>query len=107
MTTRVAKLMLSLGAASVTLVAFHWQVFELDGYCVPKELVLHIVGFALAISRVVERRTLRPDAADMLLALFLASSGVSALFATKLWLAQRALAVSVCSALAFWGARRI
>src|SRR5688500_14654975 len=107
MTTRVAKLMLSLGAVSVTLVAFHWKVFELDRYFVPKELVLHIVGFAVAIILVTERRTLRPDAADMLLALFLAISGVSALFATNHWLAQRALAVSVSSALVFWGARRI
>src|SRR5688500_18934136 len=107
MTTRVAKLMLSLGAVSVTLVAFHWKVFELDRYFVPKELVLHVVGLVIAIILVTERRTLRADAADMLLALFLAISGVSALFATNHWLAQRALAVTVSSALVFWGARRI
>ena len=50
-------------------------------------------------------RSMRFDIADTLLALFLAWSAVSAIFATNHWLAQRALAVSLSSALIFWAAR--
>ncbi|HZK78625.1 MAG TPA: O-antigen ligase family protein, partial [Gemmatimonadaceae bacterium] len=46
-------------------------------------------------------------ATDTLFVVFLALSGLSALFATNHWLAQRALGLSVSSALVFWATRRI
>jgi O-antigen ligase len=89
------------------LAALPWRPFELDRYFVPKELVLHAVAIVFAIILVIRRRTITIDIVDALIALFLIWSAASALFATNHWLAQRALGVSVSSALVFWGARRI
>jgi O-antigen ligase len=50
---------------------------------------------------------MRFDVADALLALFVAWSLVSSLFATNYWLAQRAFAVSLSGALIFWAGRMV
>src|SRR5687767_2749049 len=107
MANRVAAILLQLGVVAVLIAATPYKLFELDRYFVPKELVLHVVALFIAIVLVVRRRTISIDLPDALIALFLAWSAASALFATNHWAAQRALGLSVSSALIFWGARRL
>jgi O-antigen ligase len=104
---RFATVVLALGLIAVVVIALPYKPFELDRYFVPKELVLHIVALILLVAVMSQSRVFHLDAADRLLALFLVLSAVSALFATNHWLAQRALAVSVSSAIVFWSARRL
>lgn len=104
---RATTILLSLGLLAVVLAALPFRLFELDRYFVPKELVLHVVALLGAVVLVARRREAAPDAVDGLLALFLAWSVVSSLFATNHWVAQRALGVSASSALLFWAARHI
>ena len=84
-----------------------YKLFELDRYFVPKELVLHAVALLVMLLFLKRIRQVRVDAADALLALFLALSVASSLFATNHWLAQRALGVSVSGAVIFWAARSL
>jgi len=107
MANRVAAILLQLGLVAVIIAAAPYKLFELDRYFVPKELVLHVVALVIAVILVARRRTISIDLADALLALFLAWSAASALFATNHWAAQRALGLSVSSVLIFWGARRL
>lgn len=107
MINRVGAILLQLGVVAVIIAAAPYKLFELDRYFVPKELVLHVVALYIAIVLVVRRRTISIDLPDALIALFLAWSAASALFATNHWAAQRAFALSVSSALIFWGARML
>ena len=107
MRNRVASALLQVGLVAVALVALPYRMFELDRYFVPKELVLHIVALALFALVIVRAGAVTIDTADTLLALFIAWSTASALFATNYWAAQRALGVSVSSAVIFWAARRL
>jgi O-Antigen ligase len=107
MANRAAKILLGLGAVAVVFAAFSYKPFELDRYFVPKELVLHAVALIIAATLVLRRRAISYDLVDALLALFLIWSAASAVFSTNYWLAQRALGLSVSSALVFWGARRL
>lgn len=93
------------GVVAVMLTAVSFKVFELDRYFLPKELVLNSVGLAAAAVLSFRLRSLRGDIIDVLLAVFLAWSILSALFATNHWLAQRAIGLSLSSALVFWAAR--
>lgn len=104
---RLSILLLQAGLVAAALLALPYRVFELDRFFVPKELVLHVVALAVGLLLLSRAKVMLVDAADILLAVFVAWSVVSALFATNHWLAQRALAVSVSGALVFWGARRI
>ena len=101
----VAALVLGIGVIAVMLAALGYKVFELDRYFVPKELVLNVAGLLVALTLLPRLRSMRFDVADALLAAFIAWSAVSAIFATNHWLAQRALAVTLSSALIFWAAR--
>jgi len=107
MANRAAKILLGLAVVAVVFAALPYKPFELDRYFVPKELVLHAVALIVAATLILRCRTIGYDLADALLVLFLAWSVASAIFATNYWLAQRALGLSVSSALVFWGARRI
>lgn len=107
MTQRVTTLLLQLGMIAVALAVLPYKLFELDRYFVPKELVLHVVAVAVALLSLVRAGSLTQGLADRLLLVFLAWSAASALFATNYWLAQRALGVSVSSAIIFWAARRM
>ena len=107
MPQRLATGLLQLGLIAVVLVAIPYKVFELDRYFVPKELVLHAVALGLAVLILARARSMTIDAADALLALFLIWSALSALFASSWWLAQRALSLSISSAIVFWSARRL
>lgn len=107
MANRLAAILLQIGVVAVIVAVVPYKLFELDRYFVPKELVLHIAALFIVVVLAARRRTISIDLADALLALFLAWSAASALFATNHWAAQRALGLSVSSVLIFWGARRL
>jgi hypothetical protein len=107
MPQRAATIAIQLGLIAVVFAALPYKVFELDRYFVPKELALHIVALVVLVMVVARARSTKVDRADALLAAFLVASAVSTVFATNHWLAQRALSLSVASAVVFWGARRL
>ena len=107
MADRTIRALIQIGVISGVVVALPYKLFELDRYFVPKELVLHAVALLAGVLLIARRRSLSFDVVDGLLALFLLWSAGSALFATNYWLAQRALGVSVSSAIVFWGARSV
>jgi O-antigen ligase len=107
MADRTIRTLIQLGVILAVVVALPYKLFELDRYFVPKELVLHTAALIVAVFLLARRRSLSFDLADGLLVLFLLWSAASALFATNHWLAQRALGVSVSSAIVFWGARSV
>lgn len=98
---------LQAGLIAVVLVALPFKVFELDRYFVPKEAILHAVALLLAATVLLRARRWRWDSADSLLLIFVAWSGLSAMFASSWWLAQRAFSLSVASAIVFWSARTL
>lgn len=104
---RVSSTIIQAGTLAVVLVALPYKLFELDRYFVPKEVVLHAAALLLGALLLLRTRRFRADTADTLLAVFVAWSVLSAIFATNHWVAQRALGVSVSSAVIFWSARRI
>ena len=70
--------------------------------------VLQIGCIALVVILLfVRARSMAVDLPDTLMAAFLVWSLASALFAPNYWLAQRALGISVSSAVVFWAARRL
>jgi hypothetical protein len=107
MSDRAKTILLQLGLLGGVLSVLPYKLFELDRYFVPKELALHLVAVALLLLMLSRARTIRYDAADALLVLFLLWSAAAAVLATNHWLAQRALGVSVSSAIVFWAARNV
>jgi O-antigen ligase len=105
--SKTATRLIQAGLVAAMLVALPYKIFELDRYFVPKELILNVVALIIGLTVVFRRRPTTVDLADKLLALFLVWSVASALFATNHWLAQRALGLSVASAIVFWASRRI
>jgi O-antigen ligase len=103
---RGLAVILAAGVVLVMLAALSFKVFELDRYFVPKELVLNVAALLVGIFLIAGRRPVRADPIDALLVVFLLWSVASGVLATNHWLAQRALAVSLSSAIVFWGARR-
>src|SRR5687768_1628507 len=100
---RGALRVMQLGAISVVLVAATLQVFELDRFFIPKELVLHLTALVAAFfaTRLMITRV------DRWLLLFLLVSAISAIFATNHWLAMRAVAIGVSGVVLFWIARAL
>jgi O-antigen ligase len=107
MTDRLIRLAIQAGVIAAVVAALPYKVFELDRYFVPKELVLHVAALIIALVLVARRRTLSFDIVDGLIAFFLLWSIASAVFATNHWVAQRSVAISVSSAIVFWGARSV
>jgi O-antigen ligase len=99
---RAALVLLQIGAVAVVLAASPYKQFDLDRYFVPKELVLHVVAVATALLLVVKRSRLPLSLVDRLLAGFLIVGLISAVFATNVWVAERALAISISGVLLFW-----
>lgn len=102
--TVVGVALLGTAALAVGLVAAPYRAFDLDRFFVPKELVLHVAALCIALPIVRRSRRVPFAGVDVLLALYLALSVVSALFAANAWLATRALAVTWSSLLLFWSA---
>lgn len=102
---RTALWLHELGLLVVMVMALPYKTFELDRYFVPKELVLHAVAFCALVALALRVDALRRDVVDVALACFVAWSFVTVLGATNPWLAQRAFAITLSSALLFWLAR--
>ncbi len=103
----LAVLLLGTGAVAVGLVSTPYRSFDLDRFFVPKELVLHVTALLVALPLVFRRRRIALSGIDLLLALFLGLSVLSALFAANYWLAARALAVTWSSLVLFWSTTAI
>ncbi len=103
----LAVIVLGAGALGVGLVSAPYKSFDLDRFFVPKELVLHLTALLVALPLVLRRRRLALSGIDLLLALFLGLSVLSALFAANYWLAARALAVTWSSLVLFWSVTAI
>jgi O-antigen ligase len=101
---KAALNVLRIGAVAVVIVAATYKSFDLDRYFVPKELVLHLCAVSAALLCLRGRRRLTIGIVDLLLAAFLVTSFVSALFAVNRWAAERALAISLSGAALFWSA---
>jgi len=79
-----------------------YKAFDLDRYFVPKELVLHVCAAIATVRVLAKRGEIAVRSVDILLALFLVDSAISATFATNGWAAERALAISMSGAALFW-----
>lgn len=101
---RFALAALALGSVAVVLAAAPYKAFDLDRYFVPKELVLHAAAVIAALAVVSGAKRVTLTAVDWLLGAFLIVSVVSAAFATNVWVAERAVAISVSGAFLFWTA---
>lgn len=99
---RIALVVLAIGAVAVVLAAAPFKTFDLDRYFVPKELVLHVCAASVAFTCAAGSRRFSLSLVDALLAAFLVSSLISAVLSTNLWLAQRALAISISGIVLFW-----
>jgi O-antigen ligase len=99
---RAALVILQLGAVAVVLAASPYKAFDLDRYFVPKELVLHVAAALTALLLVAKRSRLTLSIVDRLLAGFLILSLISTIFATNVWVAERAFAISLSGLALFW-----
>jgi O-antigen ligase len=100
----VALRILQLGAIAIVLAASPREVFDLDRFLVPKELVLHATAFAagwFVLRRIALTRI------DWLLLGYLAASAVSVVFAQNVWIGMRAVALSASAVMLFWIARAL
>ena len=104
---RTARRLLQLGALGVVLAVVGGDLFELDRFLAPKELVLHLAAFgaAAAALRVSERPVL--SLPDIGLLAWLGLSLLSALLAANGWLSVRALGVSAAGLACYWTARAL
>ncbi len=99
--------LLGLGALAVGLVAAPYKSFDLDRFFVPKEVALHVTALCAGPLALWRRRRLGISGVDLLLALFLALSAASAVFAANHWVAERSLAVTWSSVVVFWSATAV
>jgi O-antigen ligase len=99
---RAALYALCVGAFAVVLLALPYKAFELDRHFVPKEGALHLTTAIAALCALAGTRRVRMTRIDLLLALFLLCSLLSAIGARNWWAAERALAISVSSVLVYW-----
>src|SRR3954462_15895909 len=102
MRDRVALFVLQLRACAVVLASSPYKAFDLDRYFVPKELVLHVAAAVTALLLVAKRSRLTLSVVDRLLAGFLVLSLISTLFATNVWVGERAFAISLSGLALFW-----
>lgn len=103
----LATRILQAGAIAVVLVATPYKTFELDRFFAPKELVLAVTALLATLLCLSRSARLSIGRTDQLLAAALVLSGVSALFATNPWLAERAAAVFAGGLACFWCARSL
>lgn len=104
---RIALHVLQLGGVAVVLVALPYKLFDLDRYFVPKELALHAAAGIAAVLLIGSRKRLTFSAVDLLLSGFLVLGVVSAVLATNVWAAERAIAISLSGAALFWSAQAL
>lgn len=91
----------------VVLAAFPFKEFDLDRFFVPKELVLAITTVSVAVALIETSRHVGLAKLDALLVVWLLLNVASAVFATNMWLAARALGVTAGGLATFWCARAL
>src|SRR5688572_23275687 len=104
---RAGAVLLVVGAFALVLAWVPSELFDLERYLVPKALALHLVALGLLALGLVPLRREQWDPPSVLLASFVAWSGISALLATNRWLALSAFGVSFSSSVVFLGARSL
>lgn len=102
---QIALRIVQLGAIAVVLAASKYTMFDLDRFFVPKELVLHLTALLAGLLALRALRRVAFDRLDLLLALYIVISALSAVFATNGWNATRAVAISASGIALFWIAR--
>ena len=103
----VATRLIQLGAVGIVLAAAPYKAFDLDRFFVPKELVLAATAALVAGVCLLGARRITLSRVDQLLVAALGLSAVSALFATNLWLAERAFVTTAGGFACFWCARSL
>jgi O-antigen ligase len=98
---------LRIGLVLAALAVVTWKQYELDRFFVPKELVLHVTALCVGLLAVRGFRRLPFTRVDVLLAIFLLLSALSAFFAANGWVAVRAFAVTASGVVIFWAARTL
>ncbi len=101
---RGALRVVQLGAVAIVLAVSPREVFDLDRFLVPKELVLHATVFIagwLVLRRIALTRI------DWLLLGYLALSALSVVFAANIWIGMRAVGLSASAVMLFWIARAL
>src|SRR5687767_512739 len=104
---RRALRILQAGAIAVVVIATTYKAFELDRFFIPKELTLHLTALAAGLMSLRAFRRTAFSKVDLLLILYLLVSAGSAIFATNIWVAARALAVSASAVAIYWSARAV
>jgi hypothetical protein len=105
-TERVAAALLTVGAFAVMLVFFRGNQFDdVDGYALPKELVVHVSAWGAALLCWGSVRSVRLAGVDRLWIAFFALSAISAAGAVDRSAALRALALSGSTLLLYGAAR--
>lgn len=104
---RFALRVVQTGAIAAVLAVAVLHTFELDRFFVPKELTLHLTAFSAALLLVPNLARVEFGRVDRLLFLFFVLSAIATIFATNIWLALRALAISGSALLIFWSARAL
>jgi len=95
---------LQLGAIAIVLAVSPREVFDLDRFLVPKEIVLHATAFLAGLFAL---RRIALSRIDWLLFGYLLLSALSVIFAANPWLAMRAAALSASAVMLFWIARAL
>lgn len=104
---RLALRIMQLGSIAVVIAATTRTLFELDRFLIPKELALHVTAVIAGLLMLRAIGRLAMTRVDLLLALFVLLSAISAAFATNRWLGLRGLAVSASALAIFWSARAL
>jgi O-antigen ligase len=105
--TRLALRVVQLGAIAVVVAAATLNVFELDRFFIPKELVLHATAFLAGLFALRSMARAETARVDRWLVYYLVLSAIAAVFATNPWLAMRAVAISVSGVVIFRVARAL
>ncbi len=98
-------ILLAVGALAVVLAAVRSPLFDLDRHQVPKALALEVVALVSLLALLPGWRRIEGDVVDVLLAAFLAWSGISAVLARNHWLALSGFGLGLCGYIVFLAAR--
>jgi len=103
--SRFTTFIIALGAIAAVLAAVPYPVFDLARFFAPKELAVNTAALLLAVAGLRKASTLKLDATDLFLAVYLLFSALSALLAGDTWISATALALTFSGAVIYWSAR--
>jgi O-antigen ligase len=107
LSARLLAAALALAAIAVVLVSVPSRLFDLDRHSVPKELVVHAAGLLSLLWLLHGRRPPRAGIVEVLLAAFVAWTGLSALLAENRWISVRVAGLTYSAFLVFLSGRRL